>query len=144
MNWGYKIVIASALFMGYIVFLVTKCFQQDVSLVDKHYYKEEIEYQAQIQKIKNANQSEDLSIKLISSSNNVALQFNNGVQTNFTGTIQLFRPSNDKMDRIIPLKLDDSGLQLIPTSQLAKGLWKLKVTWSNGESDFYKEEVLVL
>jgi nitrogen fixation protein FixH len=143
MNWGYKIVIASALFMGYIIFLVTKCFQQDVSLVDKHYYKEEIEYQAQIQKIKNANLSNDLSVKYSPASNQIALQFTAGTNQ-IDGKVRLFRPSNDKMDKLIPLKLDKKRMQLISDAGLAKGLWKVKVTWSDGHADYYKEEVIVL
>jgi nitrogen fixation protein FixH len=143
MNWGYKIVIASALFMGYIIFLVTKCFQQDVSLVDKHYYKEEIEYQAQIQKIKNANLSNDLSVKYNPTSNQIALQFTAGTNQ-IDGKVRLFRPSNDKMDKLIPLKLDKKRMQLISDAGLAKGLWKVKVTWSDGQADYYEEEVIVL
>lgn len=144
MNWGFKIVIAALLFMGYIVFLVTKCFEQDVVLVEKHYYKEEIEYQNQIQKIKNANQSQDLLIKYLPTSNEVALKFNNGIQNDFHGKVKLFRPSDDKMDKIIPLNLNESGVQVIPTSQLAKGLWRVKVSWTIGDTSFFKEEVLVL
>ena len=144
MNWGYKIVIASALFMGYIVFLVVKCFQQDVSLVDKHYYKEEIEYQAQIQKIKNANLSHDLSIKHNAGSDEISLLFKNLNNKNIAGEIKLFRPSNDKMDKVLPLDINPSGLQIIPASKLVKGLWKVKVNWTDGQSDFYKEEVIIL
>ena len=142
MNWAYKIVIASVLFIGYIVFLVVKCFQQDISLVDEHYYKEEIEYQAQIQKIRNANLSNDLSIKYVGASNEVALRFSK--ENKVEGKVRLFRPSDDKMDKTIQLKPDNSGLQIIPTGQLAKGLWKVKVSWTDGKSEFFKEEVLIL
>jgi nitrogen fixation protein FixH len=144
MNWGYKIVIVSALFMGYIIFLVTKCFQQDVSLVDKHYYKEEIEYQSQIQKIKNANLSNDLSIRYNSKSSEIALQLTNKDKKEIEGKVQLYRPSNNNMDKVIPLDLDSSGIQSISTSRLVKGLWKVKVHWNDGHSDFFKEEVIVL
>ena len=143
MNWGYKIVFASLLFMGYIVFLVVKCFQQDISLVDTHYYKEEIEYQSQIEKIKKANYSHGLSIKFNALANKVELQFNDTLKEGIKGTVQLFRPSDDKMDKRFPLAINEKGEQSISTSQLAKGLWKIKVSWANEESAFYKEEVLV-
>jgi nitrogen fixation protein FixH len=144
MNWGYKIVIAALLFMGYIVFLVTKCFQQDVSLVDKHYYKEEIEYQAQIEKIRNANKFEDLSVKYLAGENQLELQFKDKYRTGVEGKIQLFRPSDEKMDKSILLQPNESGAQYISTRELAKGLWKMKVSWKDGREEYFKEEILVL
>jgi nitrogen fixation protein FixH len=144
MNWGYKIVISAFLFMGYIVFLVTKCFQQDVSLVDQHYYKEEIEYQAQIEKMKNANQSNVLSIKYLAEENQVKLQFKDDPGKEIQGKVQLFRPSNEKLDKAIPLELNESGAQYINTQELAKGLWKMKVYWSDGNVNYFKEELVVL
>jgi hypothetical protein len=53
MNWGKGIVIALTLFIGFISFLVVKIMSQDVDLVSEDYYKQEIDYEARIQKEQN-------------------------------------------------------------------------------------------
>lgn len=143
MNWGYKIVIASALFMGYIIFLVTKCMQQDIDLVDKHYYKEEIEYDKQIKKASNGLNHTAFSLKYESSQQQLALKFGE-TDKSITGKIQFFRPSNDKMDQVFVLAPDKTGLQSISTSRLQKGLWRIKIYWTDGKEEFFKEETVVL
>lgn len=142
MNWGTGIVITSLCFMGYIVFLVTRCFQNNIELVDPHYYKEEIEYQQQMNKIKNANMPEarlvwhyDATTKLIELS----------VKQEATkGQIRFVRPSDASLDVNIDLQTDNSGKQLISSAWMEKGLWRMKVNWSDGKNEYFKEETLII
>ena len=58
MNWGKSIIAAFlffALFIGVLVFI---CMKQEVSLVSKDYYKDEINYQQQIERLNNAEHLE--------------------------------------------------------------------------------------
>ena len=53
MNWGTKIVFSFIAFAGLIITMVVISMRQDVSLVAKDYYVQEIAYQDQIDKIQN-------------------------------------------------------------------------------------------
>ena len=44
MNWGKSIVLSFILFAAFIGTLVTVCIRQDISLVSKDYYEEELQY----------------------------------------------------------------------------------------------------
>ena len=52
MNWGKSIVLSFVLFAAFIVTLVTVCLRQDISLVSKEYYKEELQYENQLTRLK--------------------------------------------------------------------------------------------
>ena len=72
MDFGKWIVVAFVLFAVFIGTLVTVCVRQDISLVSKEYYKEELAYQDQIVRIAN---TEKLGLKpKITKVNNVTLQ----------------------------------------------------------------------
>jgi hypothetical protein len=142
MNWGTGIVITTIVFMGYILVLVRLCMKNDIELVDKHYYKQEIEYQDQMDKIKNGRLPEsqiswhyDAQAKIIQLSMN---------QKNAFGKILFMRPSNGKLDKAIVLETDKNGKQLISSAWMNKGMWRVKVNWSDGHQDYFKEETLVI
>ena len=142
MNWGKSIVLAAALFMGYIVFLVYTCMKQDVELVDKHYYKEEIEYQQKIDQLNNAKLPEgQVGIIYKAEAQTLEFDFNNN---NINGLVSLVRPSDAKKDRSILLQPNGSGKQIYSTTDMDRGLWRIKVKYTDGSREYLKEQVVVL
>ncbi|MEY3438013.1 MAG: hypothetical protein RL265_598, partial [Bacteroidota bacterium] len=55
MNWGRGIILAMALFMGFILFLVVNIMLHTVDLESEDYYKKEINYEQEITAMKNFN-----------------------------------------------------------------------------------------
>ena len=53
MNWGTKITLSFIAFVGIIITMVVISMRQDISLVAKDYYVQEIAYQDQIDRIRN-------------------------------------------------------------------------------------------
>ena len=53
MNWGKWIIVSFVLFAAFIGILVVICVRQDISLVSKNYYQEELAYQQQIDRMNN-------------------------------------------------------------------------------------------
>jgi nitrogen fixation protein FixH len=51
----------------------------------------------------------------------------------------LYRPSESALDVTLPLAPDADGTQTISTAKLARGLWRVKVTWSSEGREFYHE-----
>ena len=61
-----------------------------------------------------------------------------------TGTVTLYRPSDLTLDRTWELKLDAARRHILPVGELASGLWRVRVQWSDGAGEFYQEAVVTL
>jgi nitrogen fixation protein FixH len=60
------------------------------------------------------------------------------------GTILFFRPSNSREDQLVLVKPDADKVQFIPTSKLAKGLWRVKINWQSEGVKLYHEDSVVI
>lgn len=126
-----------------IVFFTMK---QDIFLVSEDYYKQEIKYQDQIDRITNANALEQpLMINYLKSENKIEIIFpKEHADAGINGHIVLFRPSDARLDRKFEVKHDDLGRQLIQVNDFQRGNWKIKVSWESSSNEFFKETVLTL
>lgn len=145
MSWGYKILIMYLGFVAFIVTMVFMCLQYDVNLVAKDYYKQEIEYQQQIDKLKNTQSlSERLGVQFFPESKEAVFTFPASKHEDIKGEIHFFRPSDAGMDVKVPVKITKDGQQTVDVKDLKKGLWKVKVSWQSADKDYYEEQTLVL
>ncbi|MBC5773522.1 FixH family protein [Pontibacter sp. KCTC 32443] len=141
--WPYMIVGAMVCFMGYIAMFVYKAMNQDVDLVSKNYYEQEIQYQDQIEKVKRTQALGDVMLSYNAEAKSILLQLPATYKDkSLTGTITLFRPSNDEMDEQLPLQLGRDQSQLLETGNLESGLWKVRVDFSDGEETYYTEKTI--
>lgn len=140
MNWGYRIVIAYLLFVGILGVLAFKSFRSKVNLVAPDYYKQELAYQQQIDKIKNAASLEHpLTIELLSEQRLLIVRFPSS-QVGLRGKVTLYRPSNSDLDRTWKLQPDQENRQFISLKDMADGLWKVKVEWEANGKSFYQQK----
>ncbi len=146
MNWGWKIFIVYSLFVLMTLGMTFYFMGQEVHLVSEDYYKQEIAYQDQIDRISNTRAlSEDLKIDIQRDIAVISIQFPGElVGTPLDGEILLYRPSDARLDHTYPIRINDSGVQEISSSDLVKGLWRLKIIWSASGKDYYDEKVIVL
>ena len=123
-----------------VVFLMN----QDVDLVASDYYDKGIQHQDQIDRVNRTNvMDEKVLINLESGS--IRLVFpKEFAQKNLNGTVQFYRPSDSKKDYAIPISIDTSAQQLIPTQNLEKGYWKVKLNWIQDSVEYYKESSFVI
>lgn len=141
--WPYAIVVCMILFMAYIAMFVYKAMKQDVGLVSKDYYEQEIKYQDQIERVKRTQALGDVMVNYSAEDKTVLLQMPATYrEKNLTGTITLFRPSNDKLDKQLPLELGRDQSQLLDAKDLESGIWKVRVSFSDGEETFYSEKTI--
>ncbi|HPM30936.1 MAG TPA: FixH family protein [Chryseolinea sp.] len=141
MNFGKWIVVSFILFTVFIGTLVTVCMRQDIDLVSKDYYKEELAYQDQIERLNNT--------EILSTKPTVQLMENNILQIKLNqsdeiknGELILFCPSNSKMDRKFKLSALPGESDLIELKGLDKGMYKAKLLWTMDDKEFYVEEVI--
>lgn len=142
MNWGNYIVVSFIAFGLFIGYMAVVSFQQSVDLVAEDYYQQEIAYQDHIDKVDN---TENLAVKVSVHQQNghLSIRFPQVMQT-IRGQIVLFRPSDSSLDRNYEISVNASLEQSISTVGLAKGMYKLKVDWTNGTKDFYSEETIFI
>ena len=144
-NWGTGIVLAFIGFIAFIMYFVVTMITNDKynhDLVVDDYYKQELEYQKDIDKQTNANKL----VKNISyerTQEGLQINFPNNLEPeNIKGKVFLYRPSNKQLDFETTISLSKSHL-LIPDSSLVDGRWNIKIDWQySGKSYLYKEAIV--
>lgn len=143
MNWGKWIVVSFVLFAGFIATLVTVCVRQDISLVSKDYYQEELVYQDQIGRIQNASLlTKKPTIKIIDKST-LQIDFDqfNKIEK---GELRLFRPSDAAMDKKFAVTASDTPTQRFSMVAMHKGMYRARMVWTMGGKEFFIEEVIFI
>ncbi|MDX2072496.1 MAG: FixH family protein [Haliscomenobacter sp.] len=143
-NWGSGIAIFYSLFVITMVYAVVRSTQFDNSLVSDQYYAEDLKYQERFDKLSNAQLlKEDLKIEASESGSQVELFFPSELAS-VHGEIYFFCPSDQTRDFKVNIAPNLNHRQVISTSGLKTGLWRVKVDWSDGTKAYYKEEVIHL
>jgi hypothetical protein len=142
MNFGKWIVVAFILFAGFIGTLVTVCVRQDVNLVSKDYYKEELGYQDQIERISNTNRlASKPHIRKVDGKLQVTFGDELKVQK---GELKLFCPSNPKMDKDYNISVTEGNTQLFEITSLQPGMYKAKLLWTMEGKEYFLEETIYI
>ncbi|WP_163515452.1 FixH family protein [Gelidibacter japonicus] len=144
-NWGTGIVLAFIGFISFIMYFVisltvNKKYEHD--LVVENYYSQELEFENDMNKQKNAQHlKEDVTWKR--SPEGIQLSFPKDMDpSEITGKVFLYRPSNKQLDFEVAISLSDHNL-LIPDKRLLGGRWNLKVDWQyNGNLYLYKKDIV--
>lgn len=144
-NWGTGLAIWLVLFIGFIMYFVIRISTEkkyDYDLVTEEYYQKEMVFQKEMDDEANSN-SLDGSISGEKSAEGWMLTFPKNIDySKITGTVFLYRPSNKKLDFILPLELSDPTV-LIPDARLIPGRWNTIVRWNyEGEDYLYKKEIV--
>lgn len=140
-NWGWGIVIAMALFMAFIlqyVYRVSVYDKYEHHLVADDYYKDELNYQIQIDEEKNANKLEE-NIKIVKTDVGLNIIFPKEFEFDkVSGKIKLMRLSNYRLDIKKEIKLKSNSF-LILDKELASGKYKVSINWIyNNKKYLYK------
>jgi hypothetical protein len=144
-NWGTGIVLAFIGFISFILyFIITMSTNKkyDHELVTEDYYKQELEFQNDIDKEINAQKLVQ-NINWKKTDEGILITFPENFKIeDLTGKVFLYRPSNKQFDFETPISLSNHNL-LIPDKRLLDGRWNIKVDWQyNGKSYLYKKEII--
>lgn len=142
MNFGKWIVVSFVLFTLFIATLVAVCVRQDINLVSKDYYKEELAHQQKMTLIKNTQSLE--SLPSLSLSGNVLIVSFADLNKIQKGEVRLLRPSDSRLDK--KFKLNEKGklVQQFPLEVWSKGLYRAVMQWTMDGKEFYYEKLIVL
>jgi hypothetical protein len=143
-NWPTGIIISIVAFMLFILSFVYKATfmpQYDHHLVSEDYYKDELNYQEEIDKLnKAAALKQNISFKKVASG--LLFSFPSEFEpSQIKGTISFQRLSNGKLDFQLPIKLEASDY-LITDEKLVEGRWNVKIEWVvNDNTYLFKEKI---
>ena len=145
-NWGTGVVIAFILFISFILFFVIKATTQkkyDYDLVSEEYYKDELNYQSDIDKLTNTKL---LNIEITTTKTKDGIEINfpaTYITESIEGNVSLYRPSNQSLDFDIPFVLSKRTTLLIPDNKLVDGRWDIKLSWNQHHKEYlYKKEIV--
>lgn len=141
-HWGRAIVLAFVLFAGFVGTLVTRMLAQRIELVRDDYYQSGQEFDQQVAKLRNT-----LRLPTAPAMTHVPdrQQLNVLIPTRVVrGEVAFVRPSDQTLDFKVPLKIQPSQGYRISTQPLRKGYWKVQLTWSDGQREYYSEEELTI
>jgi hypothetical protein len=144
MNWGLGIAIFYIVFVIATVSVVLFTTTIDVNLVTDDYYEKELAFQNQIDKVSRTKALPEQPVISLAGKN-MYLKFPNTINSNLVqGTINFYRPSNNKMDFAVPIELNIHGEQIVNSIKFTAGMWRIYVNWQLDEIDYLSEKILMV
>ena len=138
----------TAFFVIAIIFIatfITWAVQQREDLVSADYYEREVRFQNQLDSM---NRSRDIATQPVvtfePTANVIVVTLPRDKSVGATGKIHLYRPSDARLDREIPLALDVTGIQKLDAKNLPGGLWKVRVQWTAASADYFVDQPVIV
>lgn len=140
MNWGKGIIVAMALFMGFIVFLVVNLMMHRIDLESEDYYKKEINYEQEIIAMKNFNKLDE-GVILKNQDDFMVVQLPEKV--NFKNVeVRFIRPDDNKLDRTY--SIENTKTFLIPNKELTKGNYAVEISFIHESTPCLQKETITI
>jgi len=143
MNWGKSIVLAFILFAVFIGVLVTVCVRQEISLVSKTYYQEELDFQAQMDRKRNTAALSDRPEIQVGEDQSLKISFAGFSQLE-KGRLILYSPGDATQDKAFALQATNAPDQVLSIGNLKKGKYIARMTWTMHDKEFFYETTLYL
>ncbi|MBK6859200.1 MAG: FixH family protein [Saprospiraceae bacterium] len=141
MSWGYKILIAYALFFVMIISFLYIASQQTNEMLETNYYEKEIQFQKILTGSDNLNVlNETINLKL--SSEHLEINFpKEGIKDQPLIHLEFIKMSDQSKDFNLDIKTNENGKIIIPTEKFSKGYYRLQMQWeSNGKPYVYRDQ----
>lgn len=144
--WPYAIVGYFIVFISAMACWITYAVRNDMELERADYYDHEVRYQAQIDRAtRTASIRNEVSVTYKPDQMNLTIALpRDHRRPDTTGELHLYRPSDSRLDQRFPLALGESGVQILNVSDLQRGLWKLRLSWTANGSEYYFDQPLVI
>jgi hypothetical protein len=129
----------------FIVTFIAFAMRQREDLVSGDYYEREVRYQSQLDTM---NRSQRLAAQTVvtfePAQQTIVITLPVAQTQGATGAIHLYRPSDARLDRHLPLALNAEGIQRIDAKGLRNGLWKIWVKWSVAGKEYLVDQPVIV
>lgn len=145
-SWGHGISLAIFLFVVATLSMVTYIVGLDYHLVSENHYEEAVQYQAQIDRIKQTRElNKEVTVSYSTQEEVIRVVFPEELFGSITsGTIELYRPDDSDKDQQFEIAVQKGNIQLVRADGLAKGRWYVKVRWDDREKGYYMEKSIFI
>ena len=143
-SWPLGIGIIYGLFVVFLLIYLVYANFNSVDLVTKDYYAKDLKYQQQIDRQDRTSGLESgMTWQYSERSQIVQLQFPSNIDpAQISGKIIFFRPSDAQLDNSVTINPNVDCNQEINVGKLTQGMWRLKIFWKVGNTDYYNEGVV--
>ena len=144
MNWGNKLLLVFAVFGSMISYMVYRCMQIPVDLVNKEYYRDELAYQQVIDGTRKAN-ALSRKVSLRQEGEIILVQFPEEMKQKMVkGTILFYCPSDVGKDRRLSLQVDAVARQEIDARPFLPGHYIVKIQWASAGVSYFTEQPFII
>lgn len=134
-NWATGIVVAMLAFVLFIVYFLVKA-TTDVSynheFVTENYYEKELEYEKKNRQ-EDATRKKGMQVAISHESPQGVLFVFPSKANSPKGMVSFYRPNNQRLDFVQPIKVDENGHMRVPHEKLVEGRWDISVEYTTGE-----------
>lgn len=143
--WPLVITLVFVLFFGGLAAFIVFATTQRDDLVRADYYEAELRYQQQFERLERTRPLEEsIGVRYDPRGEVITVQLPMAHAAECAGLIELYRPSDARLDRQVPLALTAAGTQAVPVKGLQAGLWKIRIHWTAREQEYYLDRPLVV
>lgn len=143
--WPASIIGFFILAVTFITTFIVWATHQREDLVAKDYYENEVRFQQQLDSL---NRSQSVARQVVvtydPSQRSIIITLPAGQFRGVTGSVHLYRPSDARLDRDLPLALNAEGIQRLDAKGLRDGFWKVRVRWNAAGSDFFIDQSVIV
>ena len=144
--WPVAIIATFALFFAGTVGLVVMACSQKVELVSPDYYEQELKFQGRIDRVERTRRAATQAAVAYDAARQcitISLPPDQAGHE-VSGHIELYRPSAAGLDRAVKLEPDTQGVQRLKTAGMVPGLWKVRVSWTVENQDYFLDQKVVV
>ncbi len=129
----------------FIVTFIAFAMRQREDLVSADYYEREVRYQSRLDSMNRSQALAAQTVVTFEPAQQVIVITLPPAQTQgATGNIHLYRPSDARLDRNVPLALDAAGIQRLDAKDLRDGLWKVRLKWNVGGKEYFVDQPVIV
>ncbi len=139
MKWVITAFIFFALFIGTLVVISIR---QDIGLVSKNYYQDELKHGEKMIRQTNASQLTEQP-RLTFENNSVTVAYPH-LSTIESGELRVQRPSDERLDQQFEITAGEQDSQSFELKVWEKGLYRVSLTWKMEGKEYYVEKLMVL
>lgn len=144
MSWGYRVALIIGVFVVGMLSMVYIAMRQNIEMMDDQYYDKELKYQQVIDAKRNLQAFND-SVLVTQSDGAIHIKIPELAASNIQqGSIEFLRPSDKTKDKTISLAAGSKGVETLPASELAKGLYRLRAQWLSDGKEYYDERDVLI
>lgn len=140
MSWGNKLLVTFIVFAGGIIFLVYRCMTTNYEMVEKDYYKKELNYQQVIDGSKEASLLAT-HVSVQQGENGITVQLPAEMKNKtLTGEVWFYCAYDEKKDKHFDLQTNQDAEQSITAGKIQPGTYTVKISWKDEQKNYYAEK----